>query len=133
MQNFLQKQQGAQNTLSAQGMAGAATVYWVVYVEDICGPQNDLGCPSVSVTSGPQPPATGFSNPNASAPGRFLRVTKAYGTLDGQEAQRIAAGIRSRALSTSDYFPITRRGPAGYVGEGYSGPLVHYGPGVEAR
>ncbi|MCC6914297.1 MAG: hypothetical protein IT566_11390 [Rhodospirillaceae bacterium] len=131
MQNFLQKQQGAQNTLSAQGKAGAATVYWVVYVEDICGPQNGLGCPSVSVTSGPQPPATGFSNPNPSAPGRFLRVTKAYGTLSAQEAQRIAAGIQNRTLSTSDYFPITRRSVQGY--EGFSGPLVRHGPGVQAR
>lgn len=108
----------------------ATTLYWVLYVEDICG---DRGCPTVSVTTGPQPPATGFSNPNSAAPGYFLRVTKAYGTLDGQEAQRVADGIRSRALSTSDYFPVTRRYGHGYESNGHLGPLVRYGAGVEAR
>jgi len=110
--------------------SAATTIYWVLYVEDICG---DVGCPTVSVTTGSQPPATGFSSPNSSAPGYFLRVTKAYGTLDAQEAQRVADGIRTRSLSTSDYFPITRRVGGGYEAHGQLGPLVHYGAGVEAR
>jgi len=126
MRGLMEQHQGAFGPSTG---GAASTIYWVVYVETICG---DLGCPTVSVTSGPQPPATGFSNPNPSAPGRFLQVTKAYGTLSREEAERVAAGIRSRTLSTSDYLPITRRSSSGGY-EGYSGPLVHYGAGVEAR
>lgn len=106
-----------------------STIYWVVYTEEICG---KLGCPATSVVTGTRPPPTGFFNPNPSEPGKFLRVSKAYGTLDGQKAQRIAAGIQNRSLDTRDYLPITRRYAGGYDGAGHVGPLVQYDQGVEA-
>lgn len=106
-----------------------STIYWVVYTEEICG---KLGCPATSVVTGARPPPTGFFNPNPSERGKFLRVTKAYGTLDGQKAQRIAAGIQNRSLDTRDYLPITRRYAGGYDGAGHAGPLVQYDQGVEA-
>jgi hypothetical protein len=106
-----------------------STIYWVVYTEEVCGRQ---GCPATSVVTGARPPPTGFFNPNPSERGKFLRVTKAYGTLDGQKAQRIAAGIQNRSLDTRDYFPITRRYEGGYDGAGHAGPLVQYDQGVEA-
>lgn len=106
-----------------------STIYWVVYTEEICGRQ---GCPATSVVTGTRPPPTGFFNPSPSERGKFLRVTKAYGTLDGQKAQRIAAGIQNRSLDIRDYLPITMHSGGGYDGAGHAGPLVMYDQGVEA-
>ena len=61
-------------------------------------------------------------------------VTKAYGTLDQQEAQRIANNVNSQRGGGGDVFSRTRYGHGlGHIGKGLEGvPLVTYGRGVEA-
>ncbi len=108
------------------------TIYWVVNTSTLRKRGNDM-MPTyrAQIRSGTVPPATGFSQPNPAAPGHYFMVTKAYGTLDQQEAQRIANDLNSQR--GSGVFASTSYGGQGHIGRGYQGvPLVTYGRGVEA-
>lgn len=107
------------------------TIYWVVYTSTLSKRGNDM-MPThrAQITAGTRPPATGFSQPNSAAPGHYFMVTKAYGTLDQQEAQRIANEVNSQR--GSGVFARTSYGGQGHISRGYQGvPLVTYGRGVE--
>lgn len=106
------------------------TIYWVVITSTLS--RNGKGTTArAHVTTGNQPPVTGFSQPNPAAAGHYYVVMKAYGTLDPREAEQIAQNINQGKYQGG--FSRTRYSEWGHIGKGLEGvPLVTYGPGVKA-
>lgn len=108
------------------------TIYWVVYTSTLSKRGNDMSAIyRAQIRTGFVPPDTGFSHPNPAVPGHYYMVTKAYGTLDQNEAQRITNEVNSQR-GGGNIFARTSYGGQGHIGIGLSGvPLLTYGRGVE--
>ncbi len=123
-----QKKSNASRASTARDRGRTGTVYWVV-LTSVFDRQTRKTRSSARIVTGNRPPPTGFSAPNAAAPGHYFSVTKAYGTLDQRKAQEIAGEINRGGYR--DVFPRTRYSASGHIGKGLEGrTLVNHDSGV---
>lgn len=123
-----QKKNNASRSSAARDRGRTGTVYWVV-LTSVFDRQTRKTRASARIVTGNRPPSTGFSAPNAAAPGHYFSVTKAYGTLDQRKAQEIAGEINRGGYR--DVFPRTRYSASGHIGKGLEGrTLVNRDSGV---